>query len=161
VEALDAGPLAARLAAAEALGCIGDPRAIDPLVSSLGDLDTLDGIRGCDLRLRRNVARALGDIGKAVAVAPLRALGADRYTAGAAVEALVKILRWDGAQVADEDLVVLVGLDDPAQVPWMVDEVREATTGEVVVREGKPWPVDASDLRVHALAEQRRRDNDG
>jgi len=158
VDALANGSLAARLAASEALGRIGDPRAVTPLVEALGDLEVISDTGGVDVRLRRNVAHSLGAIGKAEGIGPLGALVTDRYTAGAAVEALVKVLRWDADGASREELQRLAECDDPHQVPWMVDEAEEARSGRVVVREGKPWPVDAADLRVAALAELRRRE---
>ncbi len=42
----------------------------------------------------------------------------------------------------------------------MIDEVEEAASGRFVVREGKAWSVDATDLRALVLAEIRRRDKD-
>lgn len=158
VEALADGSLAARLAASEALGRIGDPSAVAPLVKALGDLQAMSDPSGVDVRLRRNVAHSLGAIGKAEGIESLRALVTDRHTAGAAVEALVKVLRWDAAGASSEELERLAECDDPHQVPWMVDEAEEAKSGRVVVREGKSWPVDAADLRAAALAELRRRE---
>lgn len=158
-EALRGGHLAACLAAAEALGRVGDPSALDALVAALGDPARLTGVDGCDLRLRRNVARALGAIGKAEAVAPLCTLVADRFTAGAAVEALVKVLRWDAANIAVEELRELAVLEDPHQSPWIIDETEEAGSGRIVVREGRPWPVDASELRAIANTELRARED--
>jgi HEAT repeat protein len=52
----------ARKAAAEALGKIGDPRAVEPLIASLRDADE---------SVRSAAASALGDIGDARAVEPL------------------------------------------------------------------------------------------
>jgi len=53
---------AARQAAAEALGKLGDTRAVEPLVAAL---------RGEDVEVRRTAAWALGEIGDARAVDPL------------------------------------------------------------------------------------------
>jgi HEAT repeat protein len=152
--------LTAKLAAAEALGRIGDPRAVEPLVASLGDLGELRGPDGCDLRLRRNVAKALGDIGKVAAIPALCVLRGDRFTAGAAIESLGKVLRWDAANAGADDLHTLAEIDDVQQAPWMIDEAREAASGDVMVREGRAWSVDSADLRAQALAELRRREND-
>ncbi len=113
-----------------------------------------------DLRLRRNVAKALGDIGKATGLPALRALSRDTYTTGVAIEALVNVLRWDAANAEQADLEVLAAIDDTSQVPWMIDEAEEVASGRVVVREGKAWLVDATNLRALALAEIRRRDKD-
>ena len=156
--ALTSGSPAARLAAAEALGRIGDPRALDGLVAALrpdGDMPT--GLQGADLRLRRNVAKALGEIGKAGAVEPLLTLSGDGYTAGAAVESLAKVLRWDAGDVDDGTLARLSELDGCTQIPWMIDEVEEAASGRVFIREGKAWPVDGSDVQALARAELDRR----
>ena len=71
------------------------------------------------------------------------------------------MLRWDAANAERSDLEVLAEVDDPHQVPWMIDEAEEVASGRVVVREGKAWSVDATDLRALALAEMRRRDKDG
>ncbi len=162
LEALANGSVAGRLAASEALGRIGDPRAIEPLAALLEQTDSVaPGPDTPDLRLRRNVAKALGDIGTASGLPGLRALSGDAHTAGAAIEALVKVLRWDAANAERSDLEVLAEIDDPNQVPWMIDEAEEAATGRVVVREGKAWSVDATGLRALALAEIRRRDKDG
>ena len=159
--ALSDGSLAARLASAEALGRIGDPRAVEPLAAALDNADTgAPPTNATDLRLRRNVAKALGDIGKASGLSTLRVLSADVHTAGAALEAIVKVLRWDGANADRPVLEALAALDDPDQVPWMIDEAEEAASGRVVVRQGKAWRLDAADLRALALAEIRRRDKD-
>jgi hypothetical protein len=91
----------------------------------------------------------------------LQQLAADPYSAGAAVEALVKVLRWDAASLGLDDLQALAVLEDPLQVPWIVDDAEEATSGRVVVREGRSWPVNAGELRNHAVAELRRREQDG
>ncbi len=159
LEVLDGGSLSARLAAVDALGHIGDPRAAEPLVAVVAGHDGAYILEGCDLRLRRNVARSLGDIGKATGLEALLRLAADRYTAGAAVEAAIKVLRWDAAGADIGDLQEVARLAEVEQVPWVVDEVEEAKTGRVVVREGKPWAVDADDAKTAALAELRRRDN--
>jgi HEAT repeat protein len=47
----------------QALGKIGDPRAIDPLIGALSDTD---------LELRKAAAKALGKIGDPVAIDPLK-----------------------------------------------------------------------------------------
>jgi HEAT repeat protein len=111
--------------------------------------------------LRRNVAKALGDIGKATGLPVLRAMAGDAHTAGVAIEALVKVLRWDAVNAERSDLGALAKIDDPDQVPWMIDEGEEAASGRSAVREGKAWSVDATNLRALALAEIRRRDKDG
>jgi len=157
VAALRGERLAARIAAAEALGRIGDPRAAEALIESVpagGELSE------CDLRVRRNVAKALGDIGKAAALPTLEALAADVYSAGIAVESMAKVMRWDAAGVESVDLQRLAELEDVQQVPWMIEEAVEESTGRVVVRQGRPWTVDATDLRALALAELRRREKD-
>ncbi len=160
ITALAAQSLAVKLASAEALGRIGDPRAADHLVEALGGLEGLNGVAGCDLRLRRNVAKALGDIGKAAAVPALLVLATDRYTAGVAIEALGKVLRWDAAAVDQPRLRALSELSDARQAPWMIDEAEEVASGRVTVREGKDWPVDAAALRQQALAQLRRCEKD-
>ena len=160
VDAMEQGSLATKLAATEALGRIGDGRAVEPLVAVLGDLEGLRGPEGCDLRLRRNVAKALGNIGKVAALPALRVLTADRFTAGAAIESLGKVLRWDAASAGAEYLQALAEIDDVQQVPWVIDEAQEAASGRVLMRGGRAWSVDSTDLRAQALAELRRREND-
>ena len=142
-------------AAAAALGRIGDPQAIDALravLESEGDL------RNCDLRLRRNVAVALGDIGKAQGVVHLLKLSQDQYSAGVAVESLAKVVRLDAAQIPNDQLEALATLDDAEQIPWIIDEAEEAASGIANAGRRRAWRVDAADLRVLALAEVRRRD---
>jgi HEAT repeat protein len=111
-----------RLAAIEALGEIGDPRAVEPLIASLQD-----GSWG----VRSSAATALGAIGDGRAVKPLSSLIRDgkKVVRKAAAEALAKIgpladpeslawylvalEQWDRAvslgEVAVEPLVVALG----------------------------------------------------
>ncbi len=120
-------------------------------------LEAEGGLQNCDLRLRRNIAVALGDIGKAQGVAHLLKLSKDQHSAGVAVESLVKVVRCDAARIPPDQLEALATLDDVEQVPWMIDEAEEAASGTVNVGRGRPWRVDAAGLRVLALAEIRRR----
>ena len=74
----------ARKAAAEALGEIKDPRAVEPLIAALESSG-----------MRYSAAKALGKIGDARAVEPLIAALKDEYvgTRAAAAEALVSLYR--------------------------------------------------------------------
>ncbi len=159
IDAVATGDLAAMLVATEALGNIGDPAAVETLVAAVGGSEP-QALDDCDLRLRRNVAKALGDIGKATGLPALRRLLADRFSAGVALEAIVKVLRWDARAASEEDLQALAELVTAEQVPWMVDEIEEANTGRIIVREGKPWMVDGAEANAAALAELQRRRND-
>jgi HEAT repeat protein len=157
--ALARGEPAALLVAAEALGNIGDPAAVEPLVEAIGG-GVAERLAEHDVRLRRSVATALGDIGKAEGLPALLRLLSDRFSAGVAFEAIAKVLHWDAGRADGRDLQVLARHPGAEQVPWMVDEAEESRTGRVVVREGKPWFVDAAEVRAAALAELRRRGND-
>ncbi len=68
--------------AAEALGAIGDPRAVKPLIVALNDIDS---------GVRKTAVYALGNIGDSRAAEPLIAALKDKTWGHWAVEALVKI----------------------------------------------------------------------
>ena len=84
IEALKSDSTFARATTAEALGEIGDPKAVDPLIASLKDDDE---------RLRASAAYALGALGDAKAVEPLAAALEDEsvLVAANAAEALGKL----------------------------------------------------------------------
>ena len=154
VGALGTDHLPAGIAAAEALGRIGDPRAIVPLVEILrGGGQT----PGCDLRLRRSCAKALGGIGKAAAVPQLLRMVEDRFTAGVAIESLSSILRWDATNLDEEHIRHIAALDGVEQIPWVIDDAEEDGVDPSSVKSGRPWPVDTSELLRLARAELRAR----
>ncbi len=157
VRALGADYLPACIAAAEALGRIGDPRAIAPLAEIIGgggDAPT------CDLRLRRSCTRALGGIGKAAAAPQLLRTVQDRFTAGVSIESLSRIMRWDAANVDEEQIRCIAALDGVEQIPWVIDDAEEEVDPSCV-KSGRPWPVDTSELRQLARAELRARGVEG
>ena len=86
-----------RRLAARALGKIGDPAAVEPLVTSLGDQDW---------SMRQTAAMALGEIGNARAVGPISAALGDGGTRWFAVTSLGEI--GDPAAVGP----ILATLDD-------------------------------------------------
>ena len=69
IRALEYGDSITRYDAALALGKIGDRRAVEPLIKSLGDINT---------KVRQAAASALGKIGDRRAVAPLITVLEDR-----------------------------------------------------------------------------------
>jgi len=74
---------AVRMAAADALGRIGNPKAMEPLIRTIGEM--------CDRHLLQAVAKALGAFqGPRVTDALVKALGYEYYTAHAAAESLKK-----------------------------------------------------------------------
>jgi len=74
---------AVRMAAADALGRIGNPKAMEPLIRTIGEM--------CDRHLLQAVAKALGAFqGPRVTDALVGALGYEYYTAHAAAESLKK-----------------------------------------------------------------------
>jgi HEAT repeat protein len=99
-----------RRVAAEALGEIGDPRAVDPLTNALND----------DKVVRRAAIRALGEIG-APAVVPLTNALKDgkEVVRGAAAEVLVKI----GAPAVEPLIAALT--DKHEDVRWTVAEALD------------------------------------
>lgn len=126
----------ARAAAAEALGCTGEPRAIGPLLETLHDpqewvrwtaamaLGKLGGaavagleqaLQEADPRVRFLAAQALGQTGEPGAIAPLRKALEDVFwgVRQAAVEALVQL----GAVQALPDLCRALE-DTHVQVRW-------------------------------------------
>ncbi len=90
-------------AAAEALGRLGDPRAVEPLTAALNDRDS---------GVRRAAIKALGQLGHPRAVEPLiAALGDQRYEVRpAAAEALGQL----GDPRAVEPLIAALGRGTPA-----------------------------------------------
>jgi len=153
IRALDSGGVMARIAAAEALGEIGDPQAVEALAAVL---DRALAVEALDLRLRRNVARALGAMCRARSVPPLLELADDPYTAGVAVEALALVLRWDAESVEEERLAILSRLEGLEQVPWMIDESSEELQN-VPRRRGRAWAIDTRRVRELARRELDRR----
>lgn len=113
-----------RLAAIEALGAIGDARAVAPLIAALNAI--LRQRKGCDSQMCRAAAEALGRIGDARAVNSLIA----------ALEAV-----YSNAQQAAADALVRIGL--PAVTPLIAaleavnSDVQQAAA-EALVRLGTP-----------------------
>jgi HEAT repeat protein len=143
-----------RLAAIEALGEIGDPRAVEPLIASLQD-----GSWG----VRSSAATALGAIGDGRAVKPLSSLIKDskKVVRKAAAEALAKIgpladpeslawylvalEQWDRAvslgEVAVEPLVVALGNGevDAARALGEIGSVRATEPLVSVLKDRDNW----------------------
>jgi HEAT repeat protein len=95
-----------RAAAAEALGKIGDARAVEPLIGMLGDEDS---------DVRYDAAEALGKIGDVRAVEPLiKAL--EEGNPSAATEALAKITEANIKGKEKENVLRFLESDDPAMV---------------------------------------------
>jgi HEAT repeat protein len=96
-----------REAAAQALGQLGDARAVEPLLASLGDSDT---------GVRLAVEQALGQLGDARAVEPLLALlgGRDVYVSEKAAQALGQL----GDARAVEPLLASLG-ERSRDVRWV------------------------------------------
>ncbi len=126
---------AVRLAAIEALGQQGDPRAIDALVQALRN-DT-------DARVREAAAEALGEIDSPRAVPGLMAaLGSEKVAAvrakvawalgeiddPRAVEALGAAVRDADAQVRREVVWALGELETPTAVPMLIPALRDSDT---------------------------------
>ncbi|MDF2774494.1 MAG: peptidase BlaR1 [Geminicoccaceae bacterium] len=124
---------AVRLAAIQALGQQGDPRAIDALVQALRN-DT-------DARVREAAAEALGEIDSPRAVPGLvAALGSEKVGAvrakvawalgeiddPRAVEALGAAVRDPEAQVRREVVWALGELEAPAAVPMLIPALRDS-----------------------------------
>ena len=106
-----------RLAAASALGRIGDSRAVNPLIVALDDQH----------RVREIVALALGEIGDSRAVDPLiTSLGDENWgVRSSAAKALGKI----GDDRAVQPLTNLLR-DKNKNVRWHAVQALEAITGE-------------------------------
>jgi len=125
--------VAVRLAAIEALGQQGDPRAIDALVQALRN-DT-------DVRVREAAAEALGNIDSPRAVPGLiAALGSEKVAAvrakiawalgeiddPRAVDALAGAVRDPEVQVRREAVWALGELETPAAVPTLIPALRDS-----------------------------------
>jgi HEAT repeat protein len=115
-----------RLAAATALGRIGDSRAVDPLVSALEDQP----------RVREVAAMALGEIGDHRAVDSLIVAleDADWEIRSTIAKALGKI----GDPRAAKSLVNLLG-DKSENVRWYASQALEAITGESFGEDITQW----------------------
>jgi HEAT repeat protein len=102
---------AVRIKASEALGELGDARAVEPLIKALGDRN--------NETVRRTAAAALGKLGDGRAVVPLiKALGdADRGVCVTAAEALGKL----GDARAVEPLIERLGISS-----WSVPKAAAA-----------------------------------
>jgi HEAT repeat protein/beta-lactamase regulating signal transducer with metallopeptidase domain len=124
---------AVRLAAVQALGQQGDPRAIDALVQALRN-DT-------DTRVREAAAEALGEIHSPRAVPGLMAaLGSEKDAAvrakiawalgeiddPRALEALGRAVRDPEARVRREVVWALGELESPAAVPMLIPALRDS-----------------------------------
>ena len=106
-----------RLAAASALGTMGDGRAVEPLIAALDDERGVNEV----------AALALGEIGDLRAVEPLtKTLGDENWEVrSSAAKALGKI--GDGRAV--DPLVNLLG-DRNENVRWHTSQALEAITGD-------------------------------
>ena len=106
-----------RLAAASALGKVGDSRAIDPLITALDDQQGVNEM----------AALALGEIGDSRAVEPLtKSLGDENWELrSSAAKALGKI----GDERAVDPLINLLE-DRNENVRWHTLQALEAITGE-------------------------------
>jgi HEAT repeat protein len=115
-----------RLAAASALGRIGDTRAVKPLIVALDDR----------LRVKEVAAQALGEIGDPVAVEPLIAtLGDENWEVRSTVaKALGKI----GDPRAKKPLVNLLN-DKSENVRWYASQALETIAGESFGEDIDQW----------------------
>lgn len=101
-------------AAAEALGKIGDRRAVEPLICSLST----------DMWLQFPAAMALGEIGDPRAVAPLVTLLSMPGANVPAIQALGKLAH----PAALEPLTAFLEDDEPALLEWALESVVETLT---------------------------------
>lgn len=115
-----------RISAAWALGELGDPSAIDPLVEALDDRK----------RVKDVAAKALGEIGESQAIDPLVQLLEDENweVRGTAAKSLGKI----GDPRAIEPLIKT--LEDPNEiVRWNTTQALESITGENLGEDALSW----------------------
>jgi HEAT repeat protein len=115
-----------RLAAASALGRIGDKRAVKPLIVALDD----------QRRVKEISAQALGQIGDPRALEPLiKTLGVENWEVRSTVaKALGKI----GDPRAIKPLISLLR-DNSENVRWNASQALEAITGESLGEDISKW----------------------
>lgn len=189
IEALQDGDRELKLGAAQALGEIGDARAVQPLIELLrhGDSDglreaghalgkmgkaaadlLLEALRDENGKVRREAARALGDIGDGRATEALtevlqddedsdvregaaRALG--EIGDGRAVQPLIKALRDQGSDVRRGAAEALGNIGDAQAAQPLIDALRDKDSEvhiaavEAVGQMGEP----AVELLIQAL----------
>jgi len=130
--------------AAEALGKIKDPRAVEPLIEALKDKD---------FRVRWNAAEALGEIGDPKAVKPLIAALKDKdstvrlYAAEAlgkikdprAVEPLITALKDEYSEVRWHAAWSLGEIQDPRAVEPLIEALKDEDSG---VRLSAAWSLE-------------------
>jgi len=120
--------------AAEALGKIKDPRAVEPLIEALKDKD---------FRVRWNAAEALGEIGDPKAVKPLIAALKDEnsgvrssaaFALGEiqdprAVEPLIEALKDEDSDVRRRAATALGKIQDPRAVEPLIEALKDEDSG--------------------------------
>jgi HEAT repeat protein len=129
-----------------------DPRALAALMVALVDESYL---------VRKEAARALGEIGDAQAVKPLINLIEDSYhyaIAKTAVGALEKVLVRVAASAISKDVQDAAVLGDVSGIYY---ERREGTAWFSEARSATPWIMDCSQVRRLARQELTRRGHTG
>jgi HEAT repeat protein len=125
-----------------------DPRAMAALMAALNDQSYL---------VRKEAARALGEIGDAQAVEPLINLIEDSFhyaIARTAVGALEKVLVRVPASLISKDVQAAAALSDVSGIYY---ERREGTAWFSKARNATPWTMDCSQVRKLANRELTRR----
>jgi HEAT repeat protein len=141
LEALDDGLWVVREAAAQALGIIGDPRAVEPLLQKA----KTDRDRG----VRESCIKALGEFGDARSIDVLVEAVQDRTTRLAATEAMSKI-KDITVLLPHAKLIQTMKADRDGLVSYlgglMLDKL-EKLTGAVQKEEEDPWGEDAPEAK--------------
>lgn len=125
-----------------------DPRALEALLAALSDESYL---------VRKEAARALGDIGDAQAVGPLINLIEESFhyaMARTAVGALEDVLGRSATGVISEDMQAAAILGDVSGIYY---ESRAGTAWFSEMRDARPWAMDCSRVRTLAHRELLRR----
>ena len=125
-----------------------DPQAMAALMTSLNDQSYL---------VRKEAARALGEIGDAQAVEPLINLIEESFhyaIARTAVGALEKVLVRVSASLVSKDVQAAAALSDVCGTYY---ERREGTAWFFEARNATPWTMDCSQVRKLANRELTRR----
>ena len=125
-----------------------DPRAMAALMAALNDQSYL---------VRKEAARALGEIGDAKAVEPLINLIEESFhyaIARTAVGALEKVLVRVSASLVSKDVQAAAALSDVSGTYY---ERREGTAWFSEARNATPWTMDCSQVRKLANRELTRR----